>query len=87
MTTVSIKEAQDRFPVLARLVEEGETVVVTRKGEPVLDLVPHRKGGLDLEAGAQYLRERGIINPFPYVAEDFDDPLPDDILIRPLPDR
>ena len=59
MTTVSMKEAKNRLTELARLVEQGETVVVTRNGRPVLDLVPHRpRGGLDFAAGEAYLRER-----------------------------
>ena len=91
MTMVSIDEAKDRLTELARLVEQGETVVVTEHGKPVLDLVPHtvppekKKGGIDLEAGREFLRQRGITDPFPYVAEDFDDPLPEDFLLRPLP--
>jgi antitoxin (DNA-binding transcriptional repressor) of toxin-antitoxin stability system len=86
MTTVSLDEAETRLKELARLVENGETVVLTRDGKPVLDLVPHpRKGGLDWEAGKAFLRERGIDKVFPYVAPDFDDPLPEDFLLRPLP--
>jgi prevent-host-death family protein len=95
MTTVSISEAKKRLTELARRVERGETIVVTRSGKPVLDLVPHqnvphpvphrKKSGIDLEAGWAYLRSRGIENPLPYVADDFDEPLPEDFLIRPLP--
>jgi prevent-host-death family protein len=86
MTTVSIKDAKNRLTELARRVEQGETIVVTRNGKPVFDLVPHRrKGGIDFEAGRAYLRSLGIDDPFPYVADDFDDPLPEDFLIRPLP--
>jgi prevent-host-death family protein len=86
MTTVSIKDAKNRLTELARRVEQGETIVVTRNGKPVFDLVPHkRKGGVDFEAGRAYLRSLGIDDPFPYVADDFDDPLPEDFLIRPLP--
>ena len=40
MTTVSIKEAKDKLTALARRVEKGETVTVTRNGKPVFDLVP-----------------------------------------------
>jgi prevent-host-death family protein len=87
MTTVSIKDAKNRLTELARLVEKGETVVVTRNGKPVFDLVPHRrKGGVNLEAGREYLRKRGVEKFFSYVAEDFDDPLPEDFLLRPLPE-
>ena len=86
MTVVSIKEARDRLTALARLVEKGETVVVTRNGKPVLDLVPHRSGGgLNLAAGEDYLRRKGVKQGTPYVADDFDDPLPEDFLLKPLP--
>lgn len=86
MTTVSIKDAKNRLTELARLVEKGETVVVTRNGKPVLDLVPHRpKGGINWKALEEYKREHGIKEFFSYVAEDFDDPLPEDFLLKPLP--
>jgi prevent-host-death family protein len=86
MTTISMKDAKNRLTELARLVEKGETVTVTRNGKPVLDLVPHRrKGGIDLKAGEEYLRKLGVKQVFSYVAEDFDDPLPEDFLLRPLP--
>ena len=59
MTIVSIKKAKDRLTALARLVEKGETVVITRNSEPIVDLVPHRKNaGLDLAAARDYLRRR-----------------------------
>jgi prevent-host-death family protein len=86
MKTVSIREAKNRLTELARAVEEGETIVVTRNGRPVFDLVPHKKrGGLDLAAGEAFLRSKGIDNPVPLIAEDSDAPLPEDFLPRPLP--
>jgi prevent-host-death family protein len=87
MTVVSIKDAKNRLTELARRVEKGETVVVTRNGNPVFDLVPHRtKGGLDLKAGEAYLRRHGIKRLVTHIAEDFDVPLPEDYLLRPMPD-
>ncbi|TCU17218.1 prevent-host-death family protein [Rhizobium sullae] len=87
MKTVSIRDAKNRLTELAREVEEGETIVVTRNGRPVFDLVPHKpRGGLNLEAGQAYLRSKGITNPVPFIADDFDDPLPEDFLLRPLPE-
>ena len=87
MKRVSLTEAASMLDELAREVEQGEVIVVTDQGRPVFDLVPHKKrGGLDLEAGRAWLRERGITDPFPYVADDFDDPLPEDFLLRPLPE-
>jgi antitoxin (DNA-binding transcriptional repressor) of toxin-antitoxin stability system len=86
-TIVTNAEAKERLTALAKLVEQGETVVVTDNGKPIFDLVRHReRGGLRLEAGKQYLRERGVEEIFPYVAEDFDEPLPEDFLLRRFPE-
>jgi prevent-host-death family protein len=90
MKTVSIREMRENLDELARDVERGETVTVTRDGKPVFDLVPRNEplaktGGLDLEAGQAYLRSIGVTNPVPYIADDFDDPLSEDFLLRPLP--
>lgn len=81
-----MKEAKNRLTELARLVEKGETVTVTRNGEPVLDLVPHKaKGGLNWAALEEYKRKHGIKEIITWIADDFDDPLPEDFLLRPLP--
>jgi prevent-host-death family protein len=97
MKTVSIRDIKERFDELVRAVEQGETVTVTRDGKPVFNLVPseekpaektdENKGGVNWEAGQAYLRARGITNPVPYISDDFDDPLPEDFLITPLPER
>jgi prevent-host-death family protein len=87
MATVSMKDAKNRLTELARRVERGETIVVTRNGKPAFEMVPHKpRGGLDLEAAEEFLRQRGIKELFSYVADDFDDPLPEDFLLRPLPE-
>ena len=86
MKTVSIRDAKNRLTELAREVEEGETVVVTRNGRPVLDLVPHQtRKGLRFEAIEKFKRNHRIKTIVPYIADDFDDPLPDDFLLRVLP--
>lgn len=86
MKTVSIREAKNRLTELAREVESGETIVVTRNGRPIFDLVQHQeRGGLDLAAGKAYLKSKGIKKPVPFIADDFDAPLPEDFLLRPLP--
>lgn len=83
---VSITDAVRRLAELTQRVKGGETVVITEGDTPVADLVPHHeKKGLDLGAGEKFLRDRGIREIFPYVADDFDDPLPEDFLVRPLP--
>ena len=87
MVTVSIKEAKDRLSELARMVEDGEQVVITRSGVPLVELVLHKKkGGIDWEAGAAFKRKHGIEKFFGDIPADFDDPLPEDFLITPLPD-
>ena len=64
----------------------GETVVIAHNGRLVFDLVPHRKNsGLRLEAIAGFKRKYGIDEIFSYVADDFDAPLPEDIVLKPLP--
>ena len=42
MKTISMREARNRLTELAREVERGETIVVTRNGAPVFDMNPHR---------------------------------------------
>lgn len=85
--TVTMREAKNRLTELARLAEAGETVTVTRNGQPVADIVPHRhRGGIDFEAIERYRKKLGVETLVTYIAPDFDDPLPEDFLLRPLPD-
>jgi prevent-host-death family protein len=86
MHTVSIRDAKNRLTELARLVQAGERITVTRHGKPAFDLVPHqpRKGGIDLAAGDAYLRSIGKKRVKGWIAPDFDDPLPEDFLITPI---
>jgi prevent-host-death family protein len=87
MATVNIKDAKNRLSELGRKAESGETIVVTRNGKPAFDLVPHKKkGGIDWEAGEAFKRKHGIREFFGEMAPDFDDPVPEDFLITPLPE-
>jgi len=49
---VSIAEAKRRLPELIRIVEAGESVIVTRHGKPVAQISPLLRtvAGLGLEA-------------------------------------
>jgi len=86
MKTVTIREAKNRLTELAREVERGETIIVTRNGSPILELTPHRpRKGLRLEAIDEFKRKHGIETIVEFVADDFDDPLSEDFLLRPLP--
>jgi len=86
MKTVTIREAKNRLTDLAREVERGETIVVTRNGSPVFDFAPHRpRKGLRLEAIDEFKRKHGIERIVEFIADDFDDPLAEDFFLRPLP--
>ncbi|MBM3609054.1 MAG: type II toxin-antitoxin system Phd/YefM family antitoxin [Alphaproteobacteria bacterium] len=86
MKTVSIREAKNRLTELARQVEAGETITVTRHGKPTFDLTPHKgASGVDFAAGRRFLREKGFNSAIAFIADDFDDPLAEDFLLQPLP--
>lgn len=86
MKHVSIKEARDHLPALVREVEKGIHIVITRNGEPVAEVVPHRrkKGGIDFEGLRKWKEARGIDRIFGEPSPDFDEPLSEDFLITPI---
>ncbi len=84
MAFVTLQDAKNRLTELAHDVERGEIITVTQNGRPLFDLVPHQvKKGIRLDAMAEFSKEFGrpIVT---YIADDFDAPLPDDILLRPF---
>ncbi len=86
MSTVSIRDAKNRLTELARQVENGATITVTRNGRPVFDIIPHKpRKGLRLEAIGEFKKKHGITTIVRFVAGDFDSPLPEDFLLQPLP--
>jgi prevent-host-death family protein len=68
---VGVHEAKTRLSQLLRLVEAGQEVEILRSGEPVAKIVPLR---------ARAKRQLGIDRGLFTVPDDFDAPLPDDIL-------
>ena len=69
MTIVNVHEAKTHLSRLLERVEQGEEIVIARNNQPIARLVAHtapqrRPGSL-----------RGRIR----IAEDFDDPLPDEL--------
>jgi prevent-host-death family protein len=69
---VNVHEAKTNFSKLLQRVAAGEEITIARAGVPVAKLVP-----------AQPRREKrklGIDEGKIYIAEDFDAPLPDEIL-------
>jgi len=47
MRTVSLKEANQQFSKLVQEVEQGESVVITRRGKPVARLSPQPADKMD----------------------------------------
>lgn len=69
MVQVNMHEAKTRLSQLVELVERGETVVIARNGEPVVDLVPH--------VPAPRVRKGGIWKGKVDIPADFDAPVPE----------
>jgi prevent-host-death family protein len=86
MTNVSIRDAKNHFTEIARKAEAGEKITITRNGRPVCDIIPHKpKTGLNFEALQAFKKEKGIDKIVTFIADDFNDPLPEDFLLQPLP--
>jgi antitoxin (DNA-binding transcriptional repressor) of toxin-antitoxin stability system len=60
--TVSVAEARARFSELLDKVEAGETVVITRRGEPIADLSAHRTPREKIDVS--WLREQTAKIPY-----------------------
>lgn len=70
---VNVHEAKSSLSQLLRQVEEGDTdVVIARHGRPVARLVAFRSTA----------RRLGVLAGELVVPDDFDEPLPDDLLDR-----
>lgn len=70
---VGVHEAKTRLSQLLRLVDSGEEVEILRGGEAVARLVPAR---------AEHRRRLGLDQGAFHVPDDFDAPLPEDVLAR-----
>lgn len=68
---VGVHEAKTRLSELLRLVDAGETIEIARGARPVALLVPHRE---------RAVRQLGIDRGVFVVPDDFDAPLPADVL-------
>ena len=71
MVTVGVHEAKTNLSALLRRVAAGEEVTITRGGEPVARIVPAQR-----RAPRVLGRDSGLFE----VPDDFDAPLPDDVL-------
>jgi prevent-host-death family protein len=68
MRTVNVHEAKTHLSRLLQTVADGEEIVIAKAGKPIARLVPHETKGEPRKPGA--LRESI------WIADDFDDPLP-----------
>lgn len=72
MSIVNIHEAKTQFSKLIHQALNGEEIIIAKGGKPLIRLIPYteqiskRKGG----------QLKGMIS----ISEDFDDPLPENIL-------
>ena len=74
MREVNVHEAKTHLSRLLARVERGEEVVIARAGKPVARLVPVARA-----RGRRVLgRDKGKV----VIADDFDAPLPADVLAR-----
>ena len=74
---LSIREAKARFSEAAAAAARGERVVVTKNGEPFVQLVPaKRQGGVDWDKLAAARREAGLegVDADGLWSPEFDDP-------------
>lgn len=72
MVTVGVHEAKSNLSRLLRLVDAGEEVLITRNGEVAARLVP--------PAPSEDQPEFGIDVGAIHISDDFDAPLPEDLL-------
>jgi len=71
MMEVGVHETKTRLSQLLRQVAAGEEVIITRAGKPVARIVP-----IEQRASRQLGRDRGLFE----VPDDFDAPLPDEVI-------
>ncbi len=72
MTTINIHEAKTHLSRFLVRVEEGEEIIIARAGKPVARLIPMDRRRDRRCFGA----DQGLFE----VPDDFDAPLPDDLL-------
>jgi prevent-host-death family protein len=71
---VNVHEAKTQLSRLLKRVSAGEEITISRAGVPVAKLIA--------VAPANVARPLGAMEGQIYIAEDFDAPLPDDLLAR-----
>lgn len=70
--TINLYEAKTHLSQLVERAAAGEEIIIAKAGRPKARLVPVQK--------TQRRRKPGLWKGRVWIADDFDDPLPDDIL-------
>ena len=73
MTTVNMHEAKSQLSKLVKRVNQGEDVIIACNGKPTARLVP-------IESTPKKLRPIGLDVGRGWVADNFNDPMPDDFM-------
>lgn len=73
MSMVNMHEAKTHFSELIERIRMGEEIVIARNGKPIARLVPY-------ETGTAPRRELGSMRGQIWMADDFDAPLPPEVL-------
>jgi len=76
MRSVNMHEAKTHFSRLVDSVVRGEEIVIARAGKPAARLVPLQDSREAGTAGVRFGLMRGEVE----IADNFDAPLPDDLL-------
>lgn len=72
MQTVNIHDAKTQFSKLIEAVAHGEEIIIAKAGKPAAKLVPIQP--------QKTVRKPGALKGKMKIADDFDAPLPDDLL-------
>lgn len=71
MYTVNIHEAKTQFSKLVEAVARGEEIVIAKAGKPAAKLVPFKE---------KKKRKFGVLKGQIRISDDFDEPLPEEVL-------
>ncbi|MBN1906825.1 MAG: type II toxin-antitoxin system prevent-host-death family antitoxin [Deltaproteobacteria bacterium] len=70
--TYKIQDVIDKFPQLIKDVESGQDVIISREGKPLARISPVKS--------CEFKIQFGVLKGKIKVSEDFDAPLPDEVL-------
>lgn len=83
MTRIEIHDVTKLSEELAARIAAGETIVVTRDGQPIADLVPRRRNLQAFQAAVEaWKRQEGVDSIFEWDPETFDEPIDDETFLQ-----